>query len=164
MTGNLILSPFQALGSRLRAFFRPSQHSGTDLHAWWLHPELLPPLVSETPTIMRTLELLGPLDWGRFPERDLLRHWVQPAVSYAAFSAAMLVKLNEGLATIGTLRRHLVEHPGFIPLLGFRVVRSRRTRVALIRTPACPRNAIFPGCCVKCPIPACSFCWPTPCV
>lgn len=125
MTGNLILSPFQALGSRLRAFFRPSQHSGTDLHAWWLHPELLPPLVSETPTIMRTLELLGPLDWGRFPERDLLRHWVQPAVSYAAFSAAMLVKLNEGLATIGTLRRHLVEHPGFIPLLGFRVVRSK---------------------------------------
>ncbi len=125
MTGHPILSPFQALGSRFQARFRPNWHACSNLHAWWQRPELLPPDASETPTVMRTLDLLGPLDWGRFPERDLLRHWVQPAVSYAAFSAAMLVRLNEGLKTIGALRRHLVEHPGFIPLLGFRVVRSR---------------------------------------
>jgi hypothetical protein len=37
----------------------------------------------------------------------------------------MLVKLNEGLESMGDLRQYLVEHPGFIPLLGFRTVRSR---------------------------------------
>lgn len=37
----------------------------------------------------------------------------------------MLIKLNEGLDSMGDLRQYLVEHPGFIPLLGFPVVRSR---------------------------------------
>ncbi len=125
MTGKPILSPFQAFGSRFQALFRPSPPPCPDLHTWQQHSELLPPFASQTPTVMRTLEFLGPLAWDHFPERDLLRHWVQPAVSYAAFAGAMLVKLSEGLVTIGALRRHLVEHPGFIPLLGFRAVHSR---------------------------------------
>jgi hypothetical protein len=70
------------------------------------------------------LELLGPLDWTHFPERDLERRWCQPAVSFAAFSAAMLLKLNEGLDSMGDLRLYMVEHPGLIPLFGFRVTRS----------------------------------------
>jgi len=37
----------------------------------------------------------------------------------------MLVKLNEGLDSMGDLRRYLIEHPGLIPLLGFRVIRSK---------------------------------------
>jgi hypothetical protein len=37
----------------------------------------------------------------------------------------MLVKLNEGLDSMGDLRRYLVEHPALIPLLGFQTVRSR---------------------------------------
>jgi len=49
--------------------------------------------------------LLGSLDWQHFPERNLTRHWVQTAVSYAAFAGAMLVKLNKGLDSMGDLRR-----------------------------------------------------------
>ena len=33
-------------------------------------------------------------------------------------ATAELIKLNEGLASMGDLHRHLIEHPGFIPLLG----------------------------------------------
>jgi hypothetical protein len=85
----------------------------------------LPKYASETPVVKRTLDLLGPLDWEHFPERNLQRHWCQPAVSYAAFAGAVLVKLNEGLDTMGDMRRCLVEHPGLIPLLGFHAFRSR---------------------------------------
>ena len=125
MTGNLILSRFQAFGGQFRALFRPNLPPWPNLHTLWLHPERLPRYASETPLIKRTLELLGPLDWEHFPERNLQRHWCQPAISYAAFAGAVLVKLNEGLETMGDMRRSLVEHPGFIPLLGFRAVRSR---------------------------------------
>jgi hypothetical protein len=125
MTGNLILSRFQAFGSQFEALFQPNQAFQPDLHTVWLHPELLPKYARENPTLVRVLDLLGPLDWGQFPERNLQRHWRQPAISYAAFTGAMLVKLNEGLGSMGDLRQYLVEHPGFIPLLGFPVIRSR---------------------------------------
>jgi hypothetical protein len=126
MTGNLILSRFRAFGGRFGVLFQPNLPPWPSLHMLWLHPERLPRYASETPLITRTLELLGPLDWEHFPERNLQRHWCQPAVSYAAFAGAMLVKLSEGLETMGDMRRCLVEHPGFIPLLGFRAVRSRK--------------------------------------
>jgi hypothetical protein len=77
------------------------------------------------------LELLGPLHWERFPERDLQRNYGQSTVPYAAFSAACLVGLNEGLAALssmGVLRRYLIEHPGFIWLLGFPLVPSPTAR------------------------------------
>lgn len=126
MTGNPILSRFWPF----RPPFPVSTPSPTvlwpDLHSLWLHPETLPRWAAETPAIGRTLDLLGPLDWTHFPERNLTRRWVQPAVSYAAFAGAMLVKLNEGLVSMGALRQYLVEHPAFIPLLGFRAVRSSR--------------------------------------
>lgn len=125
MTGYPILSRFPAFGSQFQAVFRPQDIRWFDLHSLWLHPERLPRYAAETAVVERTLALLGPLDWEHFPERNLQRHWCQPAVSYAAFAGAMLVKLNEGLDTMGDMRRCLVEHPGLIPLLGFRAVRSR---------------------------------------
>jgi len=125
MTGSPILSRFQAFGSQFQAVFRLQDIGWPDLHTLWLHPERLPRYAAETPVVGRTLALLGPLDWGHFPERNLARHWCQPAVSYAAFAGAVLVKLNEGLESMGDLRQYLVEHPGLIPLLGFRVARSR---------------------------------------
>ena len=128
MTGYPILSRFQAFGSKYQAIFRPPPIHWPDLHTLWLHPERLPRYAVEIPVVERTLALLGPLDWGYFPERNLERHWVQPAVSYAAFAGATLVKLNEGLESMGDLRQYLVEHPGLIPLLGFRAVRSRAHR------------------------------------
>ncbi len=124
MTGNPILSRFHAFENQLRAIFQPNTCTWPDLHTLWIHPDLLPKYAQDTPIVMRTLELLGPLDWEHFPERNLLRNWGQAAVSYAAFAGMMLVKLNEGIFTMGGLRRTLVEHPGFIPLLGFRVRQS----------------------------------------
>lgn len=118
MTGTSILTQFQTGWSKFGMFMKGKAPPQPSLHQFWLRPELLPGYARDTPPVMRTLELLGPLDWDHLPERDLQRKWRQPAVSYAAFSAAMLVKLNEGMKSVGSLRRHVVEHPGFIPLLG----------------------------------------------
>jgi hypothetical protein len=93
-----------------------------DLHTFWQQPERLPDCVRTSPTIMRNLELLGPLDWAHFPERNLERHWGQSQIPFASLVAAELIKLNDGRASWGDLRRYLVEHPGFIWLLGFPLV------------------------------------------
>ena len=90
------------------------------------NPGKLPDFVSNCPSAMRILDLLGPLTWADFPERNLLRNWGQAAVPYAAFSAACLLKLNEHLVSMGDLRQYLVEHPAFIWLLGFPLVPSLR--------------------------------------
>jgi hypothetical protein len=68
---------------------------------------------------MRILDLLGPLAWEQFPERNLDRFWGQTTIPHVAFSAACLIKLEENLVSMGALRRYLVEHPAFIWLLGF---------------------------------------------
>jgi hypothetical protein len=93
-----------------------------NLHTFWQHPEQLPLAAAESPTVRRCLDLLGPLDWGHFPERDLERNWGRPQIPYAALAAAELIKLNDGLASMGVLYRYLLEHPGFIPALGFPLV------------------------------------------
>ena len=90
-----------------------------DLHTLWQYPEHLPGCVTASPTIMRCFELLSPLDWAHFPERNLQRNWGQTTVPYAALVAAELIRLNETLPSMGHLRRYLIEHPGFIWLLGF---------------------------------------------
>ncbi len=92
-----------------------------DLHTLGQHPEHLPVCVTSSPTIMRCLELLSPLDWAHFPERNLDRNWGQPAIPYAALAAIELIRLNEGLPSMGHLQRYLIEHPGFIWLFGFPV-------------------------------------------
>jgi hypothetical protein len=92
-----------------------------DLHTLWQYSEHLPMCVTASPTIMRCFELLAPLDWGHFPERNLQRNWGQSTIPYAALAAAELIRLNESLPTMGRLRRYLIEHPGFIWLLGFPV-------------------------------------------
>ncbi len=125
MTGNPILSQILAISTQLKRLVLPKPDPEPDLHTYWLNPDLLPRQASESPMVGRNLDLLGPLDWGHFPERNLERNWGQPAISYAAFAGAMLVKLNEGLDSMGDLRQYLTEHPSFIPLLGFRVTRSK---------------------------------------
>jgi hypothetical protein len=115
MTGNLILSGFQVTGNPFRSFFRSQPIRRENLHTLWLHPDRLPRHAAQTPVVQRTLDLLGPLDWTHFPERNLQHHWCQPAISYAAFAAACLLKLNEGLESMGDLHRYLVEHPASYP-------------------------------------------------
>ncbi len=90
-----------------------------DLHTLWQSPDHLPPWVITAPTIMRCWELLSPLDWTHFPERNLSRNWGHLTIPYTALAAAELIRLNEGLPSMGHLQRYLIEHPGFIWLLGF---------------------------------------------
>jgi hypothetical protein len=75
---------------------------------------------------MRYLQLLGPLDWGQFPERDLETDWGTPAVPYASFAAACLVKLDQQLVYMSHLRQYLVEHPALMWVLGFPLFPSPR--------------------------------------
>ena len=92
-----------------------------DLHTLSQFPEHLPACVTTSPTIMRCLESVSPLDWAHFPERNLQRHWGQVTIPYGALVAAELIRLHEALPSMGHLRRYLIEHPGFIWLLGFPV-------------------------------------------
>jgi len=83
----------------------------------------VPAFVAECPVARRYLALLGPLDWAHFPERPTQRPWPgSPPAPRAPYVAAFLVKLNEGLRSMGKLRRYLVEHPALVWLLGFPLV------------------------------------------
>ena len=77
------------------------------------------------PVTQRYLKLLGPLAWGQLPDRDLQRNWGQTTIPYAAFSAACLVKLNEGKESMGELRTFIGDHPALLWLLGFPLVVSK---------------------------------------
>ena len=95
-----------------------------DLHTASLHPERLPAFVRNCPSAMRFLDLVGPLPWNQFPERNLLRNWGRTTIPHAAFSATCLLKLNENLVSMDDVRGYLIEHPAFIWLLGFPLVHS----------------------------------------
>jgi hypothetical protein len=75
---------------------------------------------------MRMLELIGSIAWDQFPERNLMRDWGRITIPYATFSAACLLKLNEGLVSMDDLRQYLAEHPAFIWLFGFPLARSSK--------------------------------------
>ena len=63
------------------------------------------------PVARRYLDLLGPLDWDALPRTPANRPWPGPAGRRAPYVAAYLVKLNEGLRSMGHLRRYLVNTP-----------------------------------------------------
>jgi hypothetical protein len=85
----------------------------------------LPRFVQESDVAMRYLRLLGPLNWTRFPERDLDTPWTIPPVPFAPFVAACLVKLNEQHVYMAQLCDYLGEHPALVWVLGFPLVPSR---------------------------------------
>ena len=88
------------------------------------HPERLPQFVQESPVAMRYLHLLGALAWDQFPERNLNQKRGTPAVPYAPFVAACLIKLDQQFTYMSQLRQYLVEHPALVWLLGFPLVPS----------------------------------------
>lgn len=114
MASNPILPWFGRLIQRLR----PAQHwERPDLHTLGTQPDLLPPFVQESVVARRYLDLLSPLAWDRFPERNLA--WQPQPVPYAALAAACLIKLDQQLVSMGRLRQYLLEHPALIWLCGF---------------------------------------------
>jgi hypothetical protein len=114
MSNNLIVSRFGGLASR----FRPSP--ALDLHSLYLYPERLPGAVRDSAEAMRSLNLLGPLAWDHFPERDLQRNYGQPSTPYSALSAACLLKLHLGIGSYARMVSWLAENPSIAWLLGFR--------------------------------------------
>ncbi len=97
-----------------------------NLHTYWRQPQALPAFVTASATVMRCLEVLRPLHWAKFPERNLRETRGTPAVPYAPFVAACLIKLDLGLAYMSQLRQYLVEHPALVWLLGFPLIASSR--------------------------------------
>jgi len=97
--------------------------SRPNLHGLAQAVTVLPAFVVADPVARKYLDLLGPLDWEHFPERPTNHPWPgPPPAPRAPYVAAYLVKLNEGLRSMGHLRHYLAEHPGLIWLLGFPLV------------------------------------------
>ena len=71
---------------------------------------------------MRYVHLLGPLDWVHFPERDLQIQWTHAPVPYAPFVAACLVKLDQHLPYLSSLRQFLIDNPALLWALGFPII------------------------------------------
>jgi len=85
----------------------------------------LPRFVRESPVALRYLDLLGPLDWGGFPERDLHSYRYCAPVPYAPFVAACLVKLVEKQPYMTDLHTYLIEHPALVWVVRFPLVPAR---------------------------------------
>lgn len=115
----------QMPASRRWLFSRPARHlQRPDLHQLAQDPGALPRFVRESPVALRYLDLLGPLQWGNFPERELRTNWGAPTMPYAPFAAACLVKLDQQLTYMSNLRCYLVDHPALAWTLGFPLVPS----------------------------------------
>jgi hypothetical protein len=131
MTSNPILAQFSPLRQVFTGFWRAMtpqrRRERPSLSQLGRYPHLLPAFVRESAVAMRYLRLLAPLDWDRFPERDLRTDWGQPTVPFTSFIAACLVKLDQRLVYMSHLRQYLIEHPALVWILGFPVVPSSHT-------------------------------------
>jgi hypothetical protein len=81
----------------------------------------LPEFVQRCPVTMRYYRWFRQINWAAFPERSFDRDYPQMPVSYAAFAAACLVKIDQQFSYMSQLRRYLVDHPALVWLLGFRL-------------------------------------------
>lgn len=144
MTGKPIVTQFAAWRKYLPPFVCKSPWPPqVDLHTLWQQPRYQPPWLADCPPAQRFLDLVGPLPWADFPDRNLQRNWGQPTVSYAAFSAACLLQLNEHLVHMSDLHTYLVEHPAFIWLCGFPLRPNRHTRYGFDPATSLPTHRHF---------------------
>ncbi len=93
------------------------QRERPDLHTLHTHPRTLPSLVRNSPLALRYLDLLGPLAWQRFPERNL--NWQPWPVPYRALLGACLIKLDQQISSMSRLHQFLLDQPALIWMLGF---------------------------------------------
>lgn len=140
MIGSSILSRFARLGRDFWGIFTSRPPQQCDLHTAWLKRSQLPAFVQESPVAQRYLELLGPLDWGHLPERNLHRNWGQTTIPYASFIAAFLVKLNEGKDSMSDLRVYMLEHPELVWLFDFPLVVSNPGKLGFDVQASLPTN------------------------
>ena len=137
MTSTPIIPFFQ----RLTHFKRPSP--SRPLNVWGQDQSQLPRSVRHDPAAIRYLEFLSPLAWDQLPPRCPRPHSLQPSVSYAAFAAACLIKLDQQLVSMSTLRQYLLDHPQLEWLLGFDPPSELPTARHLTRLLRTTPNEIF---------------------
>lgn len=113
MTSNLIIILF----NRLTQFNRGQ--SPPPLNVWENQRQQLPTFVRRSAVAMKYLDFLAPLAWDQLPQRCAPPHSDQPAIPYAAFCAACLIKLDQQLVSMSHLRDYLLDHPELVWLLGF---------------------------------------------
>jgi hypothetical protein len=107
---------------RLKRHFMRMQASALPLS---LPFEQLPSWVRRDQIAQRIHAELSPLPWLEFPERDTKRPYPGPKPSARQpYVAAFLLKIAEGLATLGHLSRFLHEHPALAYVLGFPLKRT----------------------------------------
>jgi hypothetical protein len=94
------------------------------LHYWAEHTDSLPRFVQQSPAAMRYLRLLGSLAWDKLPLHDRRPNGHADPISRATFAATCLVKLDQQIVSMSTLRRYLIEHPELVWLFGFPLVPS----------------------------------------
>jgi hypothetical protein len=99
--------------------------------------------VRHDPVAMRYMTLLSPLAWDQLPPRCPRPHDQQPAISYAAFAAACLIKLDQQLVSMSKLRDYLVDHPQLGWLLGFDPRQELPTARHLTRLLRSTPNQVF---------------------
>ena len=117
----------------------PVKHGlSPNLHTLWLHPEQLPPSLAHSPCLTHLIDLLGPLDWGHFPERDLKHRYGRAAIPSAALVIMELVRLNESKPSQRKLREWLLEYPAFISLLGLNSPATAHNHLSFNTAPVLP--------------------------
>jgi hypothetical protein len=85
----------------------------------------LPSFVRQNSLARKYLDLLGPLDWDHFPQRDPHRAWPGPQPQpRAPYVASFLVKIDQQIRYMSKLREFLVDHPAVVWILGFPLVPS----------------------------------------
>jgi hypothetical protein len=84
-----------------------------------LPEDKLPLFVRESSIAMKYLRLLGPIDWKRLAERAERFAPDCPPLSYAAFLAACLVKIDQQKVYMADLHEYLLSQPALVWVLGF---------------------------------------------
>lgn len=113
----------------------------------------LPTFVAECPVARRYLELLGPLDWDRFPERPTNRPWPGPdPAPRAPYVAAYLIKLNEGLKSMASCASTSSSTPLWPGCSASLWCPTQTPNTASTLSVQCPWAASSAGCCATCPI------------
>lgn len=128
-----------------------------NLHDLALTPTAWPRFVRESALARRYLDLLGPLAWDRFPERDLQPEWGRPIIPYAAFAAACLVQLDLQLTHMSQLHQLLLEHPALTWVLRFPLVPARGTPEGFDSAASLPTHRHFTRLLRCCPNAALQF-------
>lgn len=94
-----------------------------------MYPDaLVPGFVRDCAVTARLCTWLELLEWDRLPVL-CARHWFGPdPVPLAAYLGAYLVKIDQGLPTMSSLRRFLGQHPALVWALGFPLLPDRDYR------------------------------------